>query len=190
MLPPIGIACAVLLLVAITQLRRIFRFADQLIAREAEPRIPGGEDGLVPFHIFYEQLKLEIASLGDGADALAIHSVCFEGLEDLDDGFGEGSAEAFMRIAALRLRAACREGTLLTRHVGNSIAILSLGSNGVEAEALSGRLVQTMSSPVALEGGLVNFHCAVGSVVVDERGADPDDVLHKAEAACRKVVMV
>jgi GGDEF domain-containing protein len=179
-LPEIGIACLVLMVLGLFQLRRIFHFVDLLIQRETDGGRAVDADRLTPEALFRDQVALEIGSLGYGVDSLAIHCVGFDGLDEIEAAIGEGAREVFMRIAAQRLAAACRGDTLVTRISPESFAMLTLGCDSHHAVGLRRRIERLMTSPVALPMGRFASRCAIGSAIVTDPAADTGEMLRAA----------
>ena len=186
LLPPIGLVCAVLGLVALTQLRRIAHFADALIDREAQSRALAYYDPLteLPNRLYFrEQLALEIAGIGEDVRSLAILCISFEGLRDVAEQYGVAASDEFLKVAARRLSAVCRDDVVLARISEEGFAILSLGAGLREARVLGQRLRKAMDTPLALESGRVELPCNVTTRVITDSDVDPADALRQAEIA-------
>lgn len=189
LLPPIGLVFVGLTVIAVFQLRRIKRLAEDLIEREAQNRDLAYHDpatGLPNRLYFREQLALELAALGSDVGSLAVLCIGFDGLREIGDEFGNAASEEFLGIAARRLGAVLRDDVVLARTTEDSFAIVALGATERQAQVLGDRLRQSMNAPLALERGRVELRCSVVSVVVDDPALDAADVLRQAESAlCR-----
>ena len=189
LLPPIGLVFVGLTVIAVFQLRRIKRLADDLIEREAQNRDLAYHDpatGLPNRLYFREQLALELAALGSDVGSLAVLCIGFDGLREIGDEFGNAASEEFLGIAARRLGAVLRDDVVLARTTEDGFAIVALGATERQAQVLGDRLRQSMNAPLALERGRVELRCSVVSVVIDDPALDAADVLRQAESAlCR-----
>ena len=186
LLPPIALVCLGLGVVAVFQLRRIKRFADDLIDREAQSRELAYYDLLtaLPNRLYFaEQLALEIPSIGEEIRSLAIVAVGFEALPEIAEEFGLGASDEFLQIAARRLGAVCRQGAVLARTSENGFAIMSLGADQKGALILCDRLRQAMEEPIALECGRITLNCTVGSAIIRDPETDAAEALRQAEFA-------
>lgn len=186
LLPPIGLVCLVLGIVAYTQLRRIGRLADDLIRSEAEARTLAYYDpttGLPNRLWFREQLALEISGLGDYHPSLVVHNVSFDGLSEIAETFGVDEREAFIAVAANRLAATCRDDAVIARTSDVGFAILSLDAGTPEGRALSQRLNQTMNKPISLDAGTIEVPCTVTAQTVTDPAADAHAILYQIESA-------
>ncbi|WP_176943530.1 CHASE4 domain-containing protein [Sphingomonas sp. YR710] len=181
--PQILIACLILLAVVFTQLRRIFGFADELIAQSAVRPVAADDYVIVEFPTFRDQLALEIGGLGQGIDSLVVHCIGFALSEDALAAADDPAGESFMGIAEQRLASLCRDDSIIARRSATSIVVLSLGCNRDNAQAIGARLSDAMATPVALQGGTITATCSIGSAVVDDPQADADDIIHRAEIA-------
>ena len=147
--------------------------------------------GLADRTAFRESLEraLDVPSPTDGQPE---HGAAVLLLLDLDrfkavnDSLGHAAGDALLRNVAGRLRATLRPGDLAARLGGDEFAVLLEPGPGEDAvSSIAERLVELLSRPYLVEGGIANIGVSIG-IAFAGSGIEPDVVLRRADLALYK----
>ncbi|MFC0407394.1 putative bifunctional diguanylate cyclase/phosphodiesterase [Roseomonas elaeocarpi] len=104
----------------------------------------------------------------------------------VNDSLGHAAGDALLRNVAGRLRATLRPGDLAARLGGDEFAVLLEPSPGENAvSSIAERLVELLSRPYLVEGGVANIGVSIG-IAFAVPGIDPEAVLRRADLALYK----
>ena len=116
-----------------------------------------------------------------------LHAVLFADIDRfkiVNDSLGHRAGDHLLQAIVERLSGALRTGDTLARFGGDEFTVLLEDINGVpDAEAVARRMVESLETPILLEGGHeVMARVSIGvALTAGLEGAD--DVLHAADAA-------
>jgi len=158
----------------------------------------------------HAQLQLEHAALHDTLTGLANRSLLFREIEETDvqyspvrallfldldrfkvinDSLGHAFGDRLLIQVAQVLRSAVRPGDTVARVGGDEFVILLNGvPEGVAAEAVAERILNTLRSPIWLDDRAIHLTGSVGIVAVNERTTtahllrDADAAMYRAKS--------
>jgi predicted signal transduction protein with EAL and GGDEF domain len=87
---------------------------------------------------------------------------------------------------AMRLRQRLRDVDTVARLAASQFAVMLPGTNAAGAEFAAQKVLQDFGLGVELDGHQIAIDASIGIVSVPEHGANPDELLQKAELALRK----
>jgi diguanylate cyclase (GGDEF)-like protein len=108
-----------------------------------------------------------------------------DGFKAVNDEHGHAAGDQVLIVVAERLRRAVRPDDLVARLGGDEFLVLSAAAGGlVTAGALSRRLVEIISQPIALAGtgSAVTVGASIGVALLEE-GSDAEAILRQADHA-------
>jgi diguanylate cyclase (GGDEF)-like protein len=176
-----------LTLLVLSLLERSGRTADGL--RDAAVR-----DGLTGLHdrtLFIDRLEHAMARSqrsSAAADHLtattAVVYLDIDAFKDINDRHGHGHGDAVLRAVADRLRQMTRAADTIARIGGDEFAVLvEEVADRAEVVALTERLMESMTDPVALPGGAVAVRLSAGLAFSDDGGGTARTLLQNADHA-------
>lgn len=103
-----------------------------------------------------------------------------DAFKPINDSYGHDTGDAVLRVVAERLRAGVRDGDLAVRFGGDEFAVVfAAGTDPDDASRSAERVVRSIGTPIALDGGLtVTVGASVGVAT-----AAAGDVARLADAA-------
>jgi|GEM_PF-1351418 len=185
-------AVAVLLLTAAV-LANLWRTSNRLFASREEANVLAGRSAVLASHdaltgLANRRVLLEIADAWLAAAApgrgVALHSVDLDDFQGINDRFGHGGGDAYLREIALRLTGFAPEGACVARLGGDEFAILVADVASVEeAEVLAARLVAALRVPVEVRGSELPASGSVGTACSFEPALDGSELFRRADVA-------
>ncbi len=117
--------------------------------------------------------------------AVGLLFVDLDGFKAINDSLGHRAGDEVLRCVASRMRAEVRDGDVVGRLGGDEFVVLL---EPLETDALalfaSERLLRAIEAPITLGAGRqVGIGASVGVAISQDGGADPDVLLHEADAA-------
>jgi len=103
--------------------------------------------------------------------------------KEVNDRFGHGGGDLLLVEVAQRIRGCLRAGDTAARLGGDEFAVLIEG--GGQAEVVARKLLQTVHTPIVIEGSEVVIGVSIGVTVVPPAAMtpSPEAVLAQADAA-------
>jgi len=103
----------------------------------------------------------------------------------VNDTLGHPAGDQLLTQVAQRLKATLRETDMLARLGGDEFAIISEGGADQREGAivLALRIIGTISEPFDLDGHEAKIGTSIGIALAPEHGADPEDMIKKADLA-------
>ena len=114
---------------------------------------------------------------------LALVLVDLDRFKAVNDTMGHDAGDDLLRQVGARLRAASREGDLLTRQGGDEFAVVLLGATAAAAARRAREVVLAIEAPFVLGGAEVAVHASVGVAAWPEHAGDAEELLRAADAA-------
>ena len=105
-------------------------------------------------------------------------------LDALVDGHGRQIDRVVLELA-MRLRQRLRDVDTVARLAASQFAVMLPGTNAAGAEFAAQKVLQDFGLGVELDGHQIAIDASIGIVSVPEHGANPDELLQKAELALR-----
>ena len=141
--------------------------------------------GLPNRTLFADRLRQAIQSTRRGTP-FALLSLDLNGFKAVNDTYGHLAGDELLRTVAYRLRQCVREVDLVARLGGDEFAIIQTNAMEEEADLLARRVIQTLAQPYTVQGTRVTAGTAVGIALAPRHGADPDELVKKADLALYK----
>ncbi len=139
--------------------------------------------GLPNRRLLDETLGETLAQAGPDAEA-ALLCVDLDEFKSLNDRLGQEAGDALLRLAATRIAEHLPPGGMLARIGGDEFGVLlSSVPHPAAAEALSRRLLRSLSDPVELDGRPVTLGASIGIAVAADPSLQPDQLRRNAETA-------
>ena len=103
-----------------------------------------------------------------------------DGFKEVNDTYGHATGDELLRIVARRIQSVIRDDDLAVRLGGDEFAVLCRGCGPEEARVLSERILDSLRSPVMIEGHRISVRGSIG--VATARAID-DDMVQRADNA-------
>jgi diguanylate cyclase (GGDEF)-like protein len=131
-----------------------------------------------------EVLALSMQQARSAGEALAVFYIDLDRFKHVNDTLGHALGDEVIRSTADRIRTLVRHGDHFARLGGDEFAIVVHGLPEQSAvEALAQRIVERLAQPLAVGAQMLHIGASVGVAMFDERVADREDLLHKADLA-------
>ena len=128
--------------------------------------------GLPNRALFYEVAEQAFGRAARHHATAAVMFLDLDGFKDVNDSFGHATGDQLLVEVAQRLRVAVRAGDLVARMGGDEFCILCEHVDDVsEVQQLGQRLIDTVSSPLQLEGREVQVGASIG-IALDSTGRE------------------
>ena len=117
---------------------------------------------------FTELLNDAIDGQGDDTARVAVISIDLDRFKEVNDAHGHSAGDAVLRAVGQRLRAQCRDGDLPARIGGDEFVLLFSGApDEFRMAQIRQRLLQALTEPIAIDGGVVTVGASIGYAVGD-----------------------
>jgi diguanylate cyclase (GGDEF)-like protein len=104
--------------------------------------------------------------------------------KQVNDTLGHAAGDVLLTHAAERIRRNVRDGDMVARQGGDEFALVLRGLTSTrDASVVARQLIAALSRRFEIEGKVVFVGASVGIAVFPEDGADPSDLLRKADTA-------
>ncbi|HMK79155.1 MAG TPA: PAS-domain containing protein [Xanthobacteraceae bacterium] len=133
--------------------------------------------------LFREKMAEGLARVAAGGEAMALFCLDLDNFKTINDTLGHPIGDALLRAVAQRLRAVVGEDDTIARLGGDEFAILQAASSPYAAEALAGRVVDVLASPIMVEGHEINTGLSVGIALAPNDGTAADHLMKCADLA-------
>ncbi|HWH72712.1 MAG TPA: EAL domain-containing protein [Methylibium sp.] len=131
-----------------------------------------------------EVLALGIQHARGSGEPLAVLYIDLDRFKHVNDTLGHALGDEVIRSTAERIRTLVRRGDHFARLGGDEFAIVAHGlGRHTEVEGLAQRIVERLAQPLVVGGQTLHIGASVGVAMFDERVADREDLLHKADLA-------
>ena len=128
--------------------------------------------------------RLRDGLTGSGQDLLALHSLNLDNLKSINESFGNGAGDAFLKRTAQRLNRLLGEGDTAARLGGDDFAVIQAAPKSInDIEVMAQRIVTALSEPVSLDGKNITIGATVGVAVAPTDGNSAEDLIRNADTA-------
>jgi diguanylate cyclase (GGDEF)-like protein len=114
---------------------------------------------------------------------MAVLCLDLDNFKTINDTLGHPIGDKLLRGVAERLRCAVGPDDTIARLGGDEFAILQSATSPYAAEALAGRLVEVLSTPIVVDGHEINTGISVGIALAPNDGTAADDLMKCADLA-------
>jgi diguanylate cyclase (GGDEF)-like protein/PAS domain S-box-containing protein len=132
--------------------------------------------------MFREQMDESLSQI-DARRPFAIFCVDLDNFKTVNDTLGHQVGDKLLQVVGTRLRYAINDGDTIARLGGDEFAILHRVSGSDNAARLAGKLIESMSEPVFIEGHEINIGLSAGIVLAPEDGRECDQLMRYADLA-------
>ena len=133
---------------------------------------------------FLEKLDEAMARSPRAQRPMALMYLDIDHFKSINDSRGHGVGDAVLQQFADRLRAAVRITDTVARLAGDEFVIIIEGLNvREEASLVAGKIVASMGTPMAVDGGEVAVTTSIGVAVLGPEMRSADELLAQADAA-------
>jgi len=142
----------------------------------------------LPNRIAFDR-HLEEAILRAKATRSSFAAICvdLDRFKEINDVYGHGAGDAFLRDVARRLTAA-GDGAFVARIGGDEfVIVVEKGVQPRAAEELCGRIVRAFELDFQLKGGAVKGGCSIGVAIYPDNGSSAEELIANADAALYRV---
>jgi diguanylate cyclase (GGDEF)-like protein len=167
---------ATLVMVRIGQLSAQRDEAEQALLHEATH---DSLTGLVDRKEFVERARAELPRDPDSAMLF----LDLNRFKEVNDHFGHANGDKVLVEVAQRLRDSVRAEDVVSRFGGDEFVILLRRTSPDEVETIKQRIIDALSQPIPLPGGLVIVGASVGSALATGDENDPEDLITRADQA-------
>jgi len=168
-------------------LKRLRRAAGELHRSRSRAQYLAFHDtltGLPNRALFEDRLKRALLSVARDNRKIALLYLDLDRFKNVNDTFGHGAGDELVRQTAARLESSVRQVDTVARLGGDEFAIIIFDAKDINtAEELCERLLAEINKPFSLAGNEVFVGASIGVAISNGAGADPADLLRKADIA-------
>jgi diguanylate cyclase (GGDEF)-like protein len=119
---------------------------------------------------------------------LAVLMIDLDRFKPINDKHGHLVGDLVLKTAAARLAGAMREGDLCSRYGGDEfVAIMEYEADDEIPRWLAGRIIETLSAPMIIDGMTLYIGASVGFAICPTHAMEEDDLIRKADLALYRV---
>jgi diguanylate cyclase (GGDEF)-like protein/PAS domain S-box-containing protein len=133
--------------------------------------------------LFREKMAEGLARVESRGEAMAVLCLDLDNFKTINDTLGHPIGDTLLRAVAERLRAVVSPDDTIARLGGDEFAILQAATSPYAAEALAGRVVDVLASPIVVEGHEINTGLSVGIALAPNDGTAADHLMKCADLA-------
>ncbi|MHB1083396.1 MAG: diguanylate cyclase domain-containing protein [Thiobacillus sp.] len=141
--------------------------------------------GLVNRRYLQENETQLIAGAKRARTRMAVLAIDLDDFKAVNDRYGHAAGDEVLVTSAQRMKQLLREVDVIARLGGDEfVIVLSQVNDAASAREVAGRVVDTLSQPIALAGGgSAHIGASVGIAMSGEDGETLNDLLKKADTA-------
>ncbi|TAN80070.1 MAG: diguanylate cyclase [Gallionella sp.] len=140
--------------------------------------------GLPNRTLLYDRLSLDLVHSRRNGSMMAILFVDLDGFKAINDLYGHGAGDQFLREVAERLVSCIREGDTLSRMGGDEfVALLGNIADEQVAAQVAERMLETCAEPFVIEGHELFVTVSVGISIHPRDGDNGNSLLRNADTA-------
>jgi len=123
-----------------------------------------------------------LEALVAGGRQVAVVFLDLDGFKAVNDEAGHAAGDQVLTVAAMRLSATTRDGSVVARFGGDEFFVAAAVGSEQEASVLARRIVDAFDDPLAIDAFPRRIAASVG-VALSRPGEEPDALLRAADAA-------
>ncbi|RYG75262.1 diguanylate cyclase, partial [bacterium] len=134
--------------------------------------------------LFRDRLAQELAAVAVTPSRGAVLYVDLDHFKKINDSLGHDAGDQVLAITAQRLRSCVKEGDTVARLAGDEFTvILRQVSDPAAANAVAGRIVESLQLPVNIAGQDHHVRASIGITLYPDDGTEIDELLRNADLA-------
>jgi diguanylate cyclase (GGDEF)-like protein len=135
-------------------------------------------------NLFHEHLRLAMARIGGTGLGVAVFVLDLDRFKCINDSFGHRRGDELLRLVGDRLRGSLRPGDTIARLGGDEFAVLLPAVAGErDMVRLGEKVLDSLRRPFNLDAHEIVSTASLGISRFPEDGADPEELLKKADVA-------
>ena len=139
--------------------------------------------GLANRVLFHEQLEQMLES-AVGGKGFAVLCLDLDRFKEVNDTLGHPVGDALLKQVGERLLGCMRHGDMVARLGGDEFAIIQAGVREPACtETLADRIIETVSTPYAVDGHHVMIGTSIGMTLAPRDGTEADGLMRNADLA-------
>ncbi len=140
--------------------------------------------GLANRTLFQDQLSRALAVARRGRHKVSVLYIDLDGFKAINDSLGHAVGDGLLRGIARQITSCLRESDSAARLGGDEFAVLLPGLHDERDAALvAEKLLAALNRPIPLRNRALATTASIGIAVYPKDGAEPDDLLRKADTA-------
>jgi diguanylate cyclase (GGDEF)-like protein/PAS domain S-box-containing protein len=142
--------------------------------------------GLPNRPLLVDRLERAIARASRNNQYVAVLFLDMDRFKTLNDTFGHGGGDEFLRTVSARLGGVLRRSDTLARLGGDEFVVVLESPHGdanTEAEAIANKMLGVLAETVELNGVAFQTSASIGISMYPGNGADTETLLHHADLA-------
>jgi diguanylate cyclase (GGDEF)-like protein len=140
--------------------------------------------GLANRVLFRQRLDGDLDRLRSHGEPLTVLYLDLDGFKQVNDKLGHAAGDELLRIIAKRLQNSIRADDIPARLGGDEFAVLLRNPVSIElAEAVSQRIIASISAPVALDRQEITIGTSIGIFMAKDPGVSRDEIMRSADKA-------
>jgi diguanylate cyclase (GGDEF)-like protein len=140
--------------------------------------------GLANRRLLADRMSMAIVHARRNRTAMAVIYLDLDGFKQINDALGHGVGDAVLKTAAGRLVALVREEDTVARLGGDEFMVSLWHVTGADhAAGVGQRVIEALSSPLAIEGRSLNMTASAGVAIYPVHGEDAEALMKSADLA-------
>ncbi|WP_312125755.1 EAL domain-containing protein [Pseudomonas sp.] len=141
----------------------------------------------LPNRLYLNEHLQELLDFTAPSESIAVMLIDLDRFKHINDSMGHDSGDELLCLIAKRLLNAIPRGDLVARLGGDEFVVVAHVPNGkASAQTLAQTLLQTLASPVDVEGSLLYSAASIGVCLYPDNGQRKDVLLQNADIAMYK----
>jgi diguanylate cyclase (GGDEF)-like protein len=134
------------------------------------------------FHVL-NSFFAEVEEEESAGRSLAFLFIDLNRFKEINDSFGHRAGDEILRQLGARLSGAIRPADTLVRLGGDEFAAVLIGADAATAEAVAGRLTESLAAPFALDTVSTQIEASIGIALAPEHASDAQSLVACADLA-------
>ena len=140
--------------------------------------------GLTNRRLFQDLLKQHINSAKRYGNTLALLYLDLDDFKRINDTMGHEAGDELLKVVAERLKQTLRASDIVARIGGDEFSVLLQQlSSSAHAGKVCGKIIESLSEPVQLQGSKVIVTASIGIALIPDDGTDVSEVMKNADLA-------
>ena len=139
----------------------------------------------LPNRVFLqERMQQMLAGSRQNGEAVALLCLDLDHFKEVNDTLGHATGDHLLKALSARLNACARDSSIVARLGGDEFAIAIAASDPAQdAAALACRIIESLKTPVVIDGHQLTVATSIGIAVAPDHGSDAEALLQAADLA-------